>query len=208
MLQPFLPDSAAPAVNLKKLTRWLVQLQGADAELGGLKGRTNKLVDGCYAWWVGGSFALLSALGVGHVLEPEPAHDDAAEEDWHDADGTCRCYYSRRIYSYFLRRFTAKSRRASKVHSLRRATSCRRFTRQAAEVSCHSFLQKNILTARNKRGRFISHALLPIRPLRRAAPAAPLGHTACATPRCMDNNPLRPTQRSAQARLRGRALVD
>ncbi|KAF7972312.1 hypothetical protein HWV62_5133 [Athelia sp. TMB] len=86
MLQPFLPDSAAPAINLKKLTRWLVQLQGADAELGGLKGRTNKLVDGCYAWWVGGSFALLSALGVGHVLEPEPAHDDAAEEDWHDAD--------------------------------------------------------------------------------------------------------------------------
>ncbi|KZP13636.1 terpenoid cyclases/Protein prenyltransferase, partial [Athelia psychrophila] len=89
MLQPFLADPAAPdapRVNYKKLTRWLTQLQGAEVELGGLKGRTNKLVDGCYSWWVGGSFAFLGALGVGHDLEPATSHDEAATDDWHDAD--------------------------------------------------------------------------------------------------------------------------
>jgi prenyltransferase beta subunit len=39
-------------------------MQGLDIELGGFKGRTNKLVDGCYSWWCGGSFSLLEALGV------------------------------------------------------------------------------------------------------------------------------------------------
>jgi len=37
-------------------------LQGSEAELGGFKGRTNKLVDGCYSWWCGGAFAILEAL--------------------------------------------------------------------------------------------------------------------------------------------------
>ncbi|KAF8649327.1 hypothetical protein AX16_005882 [Volvariella volvacea WC 439] len=54
-----------PTINIPNLTRWLVQMQGSEAELGGFKGRTNKLVDGCYAWWVGGAFALLEGLGLG-----------------------------------------------------------------------------------------------------------------------------------------------
>lgn len=29
---------------------------------GGFNGRTNKLVDGCYSFWVGGLFALLQRL--------------------------------------------------------------------------------------------------------------------------------------------------
>jgi protein farnesyltransferase subunit beta len=38
-------------IDLKILLRWLVQVQGTEAELGGFRGRTNKLVDGCYSWW-------------------------------------------------------------------------------------------------------------------------------------------------------------
>jgi protein farnesyltransferase subunit beta len=40
-------------------------MQGSEVELGGFRGRTNKLVDGCYSWWCGGAFSLLEALGVG-----------------------------------------------------------------------------------------------------------------------------------------------
>lgn len=54
-----------PQIDLKRLTRWLVNMQGSETELGGFKGRTNKLVDGCYSWWCGGAFSLLEALGIG-----------------------------------------------------------------------------------------------------------------------------------------------
>ena len=37
--------------------RWAVMRQGALE--GGFAGRTNKLVDGCYSFWVGGVFPLL-----------------------------------------------------------------------------------------------------------------------------------------------------
>lgn len=42
-------------------------MQGGDIELGGFRGRTNKLVDGCYSWWVGGCVVLVEGLlhGVG-----------------------------------------------------------------------------------------------------------------------------------------------
>lgn len=96
MLLPFLPhsdsanDDARPTIDIKRLTRWCVQMQGASAELGGFRGRTNKLVDACYAWWVGGCFALLRGLGVGLHL-PVPVHADTdvpnEEEQWTDADG-------------------------------------------------------------------------------------------------------------------------
>ena len=66
-------------------------MQGSEIDLGGFKGRTNKLVDACYAWWVGAGFALLEALGVGGSKEAEPSvepstteNDDAA---WDDVDG-------------------------------------------------------------------------------------------------------------------------
>ncbi|KAF5350166.1 hypothetical protein D9756_009260 [Leucocoprinus leucothites] len=54
-----------PRVDLKRLTRWLANMQGSEVELGGFRGRTNKLVDGCYSWWCGGAFSLLEALGIG-----------------------------------------------------------------------------------------------------------------------------------------------
>ncbi|KAJ2775006.1 CAAX farnesyltransferase (FTase) subunit beta [Coemansia nantahalensis] len=45
------------ALDLGRLARWLSARQLAFE--GGFNGRTNKLVDGCYAYWVGGAFTLL-----------------------------------------------------------------------------------------------------------------------------------------------------
>lgn len=37
-------------------------MQASAADGGGFKGRTNKLVDGCYGWWVGGSLTVLEEM--------------------------------------------------------------------------------------------------------------------------------------------------
>ena len=94
LLQPYISAGEdAPRVDVRRLLRWLVHMQGLEIELGGFKGRTNKLVDGCYSWWVGGAFALLEALGLSpHVAAPPTsAHEDEtaklAESGWNDADG-------------------------------------------------------------------------------------------------------------------------
>jgi protein farnesyltransferase subunit beta len=44
-------------LNMELLTKWAVQRQ-MEME-GGYQGRCNKLVDGCYCFWVGGAFPLL-----------------------------------------------------------------------------------------------------------------------------------------------------
>lgn len=79
-----------PGINVRNLTRWLVCMQGSEMELGGFKGRTNKLVDACYSWWVGGCFALLRSLGVG-VHRPSPVEQEVEgkddDEQWSDVDG-------------------------------------------------------------------------------------------------------------------------
>ncbi|KAJ7186770.1 terpenoid cyclases/protein prenyltransferase alpha-alpha toroid [Mycena filopes] len=90
MLQSFLPSTSSPSqpkINKNSLLRWLVQMQGAPVELGGFKGRTNKLVDGCYSWWVGGAFALLESLGINSAAAPAPAaKQEGNEGDWDDID--------------------------------------------------------------------------------------------------------------------------
>lgn len=98
LLQPYLESvnpEVRPKIDLKNLLRWLVHMQGVDIELGGFKGRTNKLVDGCYSWWCGGSFALLEALGVGGMQNAEwsdkSSGDERPEGEWDDADGKHRC---------------------------------------------------------------------------------------------------------------------
>jgi len=64
---------------------------GSEIELGGFRGRTNKLVDGCYSWWVGGCFALLSSLGIvgAHGRDDNHESSTAHQEDeaWDDIDG-------------------------------------------------------------------------------------------------------------------------
>nr|GAT56401.1 predicted protein [Mycena chlorophos] len=77
LLRPFLPSTST--IDKKALVRWLVQMQGIPIELGGFKGRTNKLVDGCYSWWVGGAFGLLESIGV----DPSAF---GGEGDWEDVD--------------------------------------------------------------------------------------------------------------------------
>ncbi|KAJ7475178.1 terpenoid cyclases/protein prenyltransferase alpha-alpha toroid [Mycena galericulata] len=93
MLQPFLPSTLSPSqpkINKKSLVRWLVQMQGAPIELGGFKGRTNKLVDGCYSWWVGGAFGLLESIGVNPAVavgaSTEKQEALAEEGDWDDVE--------------------------------------------------------------------------------------------------------------------------
>ncbi|KAJ7641342.1 terpenoid cyclases/protein prenyltransferase alpha-alpha toroid [Roridomyces roridus] len=87
LLQPFLP-STSTKINKKALVRWLVQMQGAPVELGGFKGRTNKLVDGCYSWWVGGAFGLLESVGIDPAAVSSSVRSDTQAEDgdWDDVD--------------------------------------------------------------------------------------------------------------------------
>ncbi|KAI0824323.1 terpenoid cyclases/Protein prenyltransferase [Trametes gibbosa] len=74
-----------PRINTSALLRWCAQMQGLPIELGGFKGRTNKLVDGCYSWWVGGCFVLVETLlGVRAHNEP-PTEESAGEEEGHKA---------------------------------------------------------------------------------------------------------------------------
>ena len=59
----------ARGLDLPELLHWLCMRQGAVE--GGFNGRTNKLVDGCYSFWQGGAFPLLS-LSVDAVLRAMP----------------------------------------------------------------------------------------------------------------------------------------
>ncbi|KAI0728285.1 terpenoid cyclases/Protein prenyltransferase [Fomitopsis betulina] len=87
-------DGPPPTINLRSLLRWLTHMQGTGIELGGFKGRSNKLVDGCYSWWVGGCFPLVDVL----LGECAPAHGTATpventqapteDNEWHDIDDT------------------------------------------------------------------------------------------------------------------------
>lgn len=50
----------AEPIAMRPLLRWATSLQGTAMEGGGFRGRTNKLVDGCYGWFCGGG--LMTAL--------------------------------------------------------------------------------------------------------------------------------------------------
>ncbi|KAH9976081.1 terpenoid cyclases/protein prenyltransferase alpha-alpha toroid [Russula compacta] len=96
LLQPYFSTEDNPrGVDLRRLLRWLVHMQGLEVELGGFKGRTNKLVDGCYSWWVGGAFSLLEALDISPGVPPSAsAHENETashesvpgENGWDDVD--------------------------------------------------------------------------------------------------------------------------
>jgi protein farnesyltransferase subunit beta len=72
-------------------------MQGSEIELGGFKGRTNKLVDGCYSWWVGGCAVLTEALiGSGsakHATSEQRGPED--DDNWDDVDGKCGSRYEK-----------------------------------------------------------------------------------------------------------------
>ncbi|GJJ14304.1 hypothetical protein Clacol_008568 [Clathrus columnatus] len=83
-LKPFWEGTSTPSIDVKRTIRWLTKQQGGGANMGGFRGRTNKLVDGCYSWWVGGCFALLPALGI--QIDSVPRHIDNADDAAHDND--------------------------------------------------------------------------------------------------------------------------
>ncbi|CEO95547.1 unnamed protein product (mitochondrion) [Plasmodiophora brassicae] len=66
------------ATRARRVLRWAVHRQMTVA--GGFQGRTNKLVDSCYSYWVGGIMPLvdlvLGPAGVGHWLYNEDALRD------------------------------------------------------------------------------------------------------------------------------------
>lgn len=77
LLQPLLrrsekvQDRQASSIDVDAVLRWGVMQQSYAVEGGGFRGRTNKLVDGCYGWWVGGLFAVLDSVVQGEEQAEE-----------------------------------------------------------------------------------------------------------------------------------------
>ncbi|BGP18371.1 hypothetical protein JCM10213_000370 [Rhodosporidiobolus nylandii] len=65
-------DLERSEVDLRALLRWSASMQAMPIEGGGFRGRTNKLVDGCYGWWCGGLFPVIDGL----LAEEEDVEDD------------------------------------------------------------------------------------------------------------------------------------
>lgn len=89
-----LPESFPVPIDVDAALRWSAVMQGEAAEAGGFRGRSNKLVDGCYSWWVGGTFPILEELrrreteakgdstgSSGAKIVPV---DDDGEDEWAD----------------------------------------------------------------------------------------------------------------------------
>ncbi|KAK7682154.1 hypothetical protein QCA50_014741 [Cerrena zonata] len=99
------PSYPKPSINMKSLLRWLTLMQGTEIELGGFKGRTNKLVDGCYSWWVGGAVGIVEGLLASdgkqssHVPKAE-AEKNEPEEAWDDVDDSL--YNRQALQEYIL----------------------------------------------------------------------------------------------------------
>ncbi|GAA99352.1 uncharacterized protein L969DRAFT_16657 [Mixia osmundae IAM 14324] len=67
-------------LQIDALLRWAAWQQADHVEGAGFRGRSNKLVDGCYSWWCGGLFSLLNALD-----SPAQAQDAPGEtQSWVD----------------------------------------------------------------------------------------------------------------------------
>lgn len=73
-----LGDRFPAPIDVKGAIRWGAMMQGEASEAGGFRGRSNKLVDGCYSWWVGGTLPVLEELSR---EVPRPADGD---DEWVD----------------------------------------------------------------------------------------------------------------------------
>ncbi|AJV11636.1 BMC_2a_G0008220.mRNA.1.CDS.1 [Saccharomyces cerevisiae] len=60
-------------INVEKLLEWSSARQLREER--GFCGRSNKLVDGCYSFWVGGSAAILEAFGYGQCFNKHALRD-------------------------------------------------------------------------------------------------------------------------------------
>ena len=69
---------ADAGVDIPMLVRWATSLQGSlPYEGGGMRGRTNKLVDGCYGWFCGGGLMTLLEM-----LTEDEATDATTSDSW------------------------------------------------------------------------------------------------------------------------------
>ncbi|WVQ63932.1 uncharacterized protein L199_002088 [Kwoniella botswanensis] len=79
-------------IDAEAALRWSALQQGEAIEGGGFRGRTNKLVDGCYSWWVGGGIPVCEELmkrekqvrSQGKKSKIEVVDEGDQEEDWVD----------------------------------------------------------------------------------------------------------------------------
>lgn len=94
---PSLPASSLEAdfpskIDVDGAMRWSVLMQGEAIEGGGFRGRSNKLVDGCYSWWVGGGVPVIEALAQRERKEKKEKKKESTEarievdggEEWED----------------------------------------------------------------------------------------------------------------------------
>lgn len=82
LLQALPSLSASPKLDYDSCLRWAAQMQGLPVEGGGFRGRTNKLVDGCYSWWCGEIFPLLRALIASDSFDPGELFDRQALQEY------------------------------------------------------------------------------------------------------------------------------
>lgn len=71
------PSPPNASLNRDSLIRWATAQQGTPFEGCGFRGRTNKLVDGCYGWFSGGGlFTVLSAMVESDLLSRKALVED------------------------------------------------------------------------------------------------------------------------------------
>ncbi|GAA5985988.1 hypothetical protein JCM10908_006361 [Rhodotorula pacifica] len=71
---PALSDNRG-RLDVPALLRWSASMQANPIEGGGFRGRTNKLVDGCYSWWCGGLLPIAEYL-LGGAEGSDPLDGD------------------------------------------------------------------------------------------------------------------------------------
>lgn len=113
MLQPFLGEKQKQKLNTKNLLRWLVMMQGdVEEDAGGFRGRSNKLVDGCYSWWCAGSLTIVESLlrqqtediqdEADPPVNPPTTETTDNDGDWVDED---EAFYNKSASHSFQRSF-------------------------------------------------------------------------------------------------------
>lgn len=60
-------------INVEALIQWCSSQQCFEER--GLNGRSNKLVDGCYSFWIGGTAAMIEAAGYGCCIDQNALHE-------------------------------------------------------------------------------------------------------------------------------------
>lgn len=85
-------DASFPSkVDAQAALRWAALMQAEAIEGGGFRGRSNKLVDGCYSWWVGGGVPVAAEMARRDKAEATVANNEKPkievegdEGEWED----------------------------------------------------------------------------------------------------------------------------